>query len=207
MNFIKNGLIIISIILFTGSCTLKHNPIVLSLNQPEDLYQTPNKMYIPQYDFLKHRKACIFRFSEPKYAPDMGKIAANYLYNELLKNEIFSNLTPELNIENISFDNLIEIARAKKYDIIISGDLLYYFNGNDLEKSRVDEQIKIIMISDSKIETLWHAAAFETAYPKKPIDLLLFEIGGVPAQSSLKLMKKNATKFCNMILSLSSKQK
>jgi len=165
---------------------------------PEEIYTTPqllNRYHISSVG--------IFGFIEPYYAPGMGRTAAQYLYEELLKNEV-ANVTPELDVSGMRIEDLIDIARAKDYDVIIAGDLLYYFEGGLHLPSRVDERMRVIHVPTNQI--LWYAKAIEIEPPTGSSDYIIMQSRGEPAPAARALMRKNAEKFCKLLLSLPKQQ-
>lgn len=160
---------------------------------PEEIYATPQ---VPNR--YRITNVGIFGFIEPYYAPGLGRAAAQYLYEELLKNEV-ANVTPELDVSDMRTEDLIDIARAKDYDVIITGDLLYYFEGGLHLPSRVDERIRVIHVATN--ETLWYAKAIEMEPPTRSSDYIIMQSRGEPAPAARALMKKNAEKFCKLLLS------
>ncbi len=159
---------------------------------PEEIYATPQLL-----NRYRISNVGIFRFTEPPYAPGMGRTAAQDLYEELLRNEVV-NVTLELDVSDMPMENLIDIARAKDYDVIITGDLLYYFEGSLHLPSRVDERMRVIHVATNV--TLWYAKAVEIEPPTRSTDYFIMESPGEPAPAARALMKKNAEKFCKMLL-------
>lgn len=146
-------------------------------------------------------RVCVFEFSEPRSAPGMGRVAADSLRYELLRNKVFSTvaLHPKPGVGDP--DALLEFARSKKFDLIITGDLLYWLDGGFSIPSRVDEQIQIVMARTKKADVLWDALATETAEPVSTGDMIFAQRRPARAVSAQTLLKTNAEKFCNMILS------
>ena len=105
-------------------------------------------------------------------------------------------------ILDMTIGNLVRVARIKRYDLIIIGKLLYYFDGSYLEPSKVMEEIRVVQVRGGKPQTLWHAKAAETAHPALSTDYFIAQGKGAPAPSTALLMKRNAEKFCHMILDL-----
>ena len=165
---------------------------------PEEIYTTPQRL-----NRYRISSVGIFGFIEPYYAPGMGRTAAQYLYEELLKREV-ANVTPELDVLDVRMEILIDIARAKDYDVIIVGDLLYYFEGSLHLPSRVDERMRVIHVATN--ETLWYAKAIEIEPPTRSTDYFIMESRGEPAQTGRTLMKKNAEKFCKLLLNSRPRQ-
>jgi peptidoglycan-associated lipoprotein len=160
---------------------------------PEEIYTTPQ---LPN----RHRitNVAIFGFIEPYYAEGLGRAAAQYLYEELIKREV-ANVTPELDVSGMRIEDLMDIARTKGYDVIIAGDLLYYFEGGLHQPSRVDERIRVIHVATN--ETLWYAKAIEMEPPTGSSDYIFVQTRSDPAPAARALMKKNAEKFCKLLLS------
>ena len=146
----------------------------------------------------------VFRFSPPEYAPGSGYAAAAMFYRELLERG-FKSVTAEFDVHDIRLDNIMEIAEKKNYELIITGQITYYISGNDLQESRVDEQIKVIDVSTR--ETIWYAEAVEIGKPVYASDYIFFSTAGRTPPSPTVLMRRNARKFCNMFLTTSKKQK
>jgi peptidoglycan-associated lipoprotein len=121
-------------------------------------------------------------------------------YEELLRNKVFANVTPELDVSDISLENLVEIAHDRKYDLIITGDLLYYFEGSLHRPSRADERIRVIDAQTE--ETLWYAKAVDVAPPAAYTDYIFMQGRGMQAPTARTVLKRNAEKFCRMLLSL-----
>ena len=177
---------------FLVGCAYQRRVTLAPTGLPEEIFATP------QLNYYGTSNVGLFNFTEPSFAPGIGKEAAQFLYQELLKNGVFLNVTPELDVTDIRVENLIDIARAKKYDLIITGDLLYYLEGSLHQSSRVDEQIRVIDVP-TKI-TLWYAKAVDIGSPGPYTDYILVEGRGVRAPTAMTLLKRNAEKFCRMLL-------
>jgi len=203
-------LVLLGVIIFS-SCSYQRKVHLSKPGMPEEVFQSPRLNYYPAFSLFSKNKVAIFRFTDPKYDHyepgynKLGVLAAQYLYQELLRKNIFSDISLELNVDDISKYNLIDIARAKGYDIIISGDLLYYIDGTHQQASRVEEQINVTLVKKTKTETLWSARAVEDVNPAPHKDFILFEGKGASAPSGLGLMKRNAEKFANMFSAMTKK--
>ena len=180
--------------LFSAGCSYQRSVSLPSVGLPEGIFSVPSK------NIYAGAKVAVFSFSEPIYAPGQGKIAARYLCRELEMRRPFASVELQPDILNMTMGNLISVARAKGYDLLIVGNLLYYFPGSDLEPSEVTEEIRIVKIRGGRPSTLWHAKATETAMPALTKDYILARGKGAPAPTTNLLMKRNAEKFCNMIL-------
>jgi hypothetical protein len=128
----------------------------------------------------------------------MGKVAVEFVYRELLSRKVFSDVTDEAEISNAYAVSMIDLARSKGYDIVIVVELLYYFEGAALQASRVAEQIKVVHVPTNEI--LWYGAAIEVSPPVPDTDYIFYKGMGCPALPTSLLLKRNAEKFCNMLL-------
>ena len=175
-------------------CAYQRSVTLSPTGLPEEIFATPEKN-----DYSTSNVA-LFKFTEPPFAPGMGKEAAQVLYRELLQNRVFLNVTRELGVTDIRIENLIRIARSKKYDLLITGDLLYYLDGSLHQPARADEQIRVIDVSRNR--TLWYAKAVDIGAAAPYTDYIFLEGRGADAPTARTLLKRNAEKFCRMLLNL-----
>lgn len=182
---------------FLIGCIFQQKVPSRSSGLPEEIYVTP------QQNYHKALKVGLFKFTDPTNAPGLGRTSAQYLYRELLKNKVFLDVTLEIDVADTQINNLIDIANAKKYDLIITGDILYYFEGGNYESSHVEEEIRVIRVNEKRAQTLWYAGAVEIGLPTPSTDSIFRQIEGCPAPAAKTLMKRNAKKFCNLFLTAS----
>ena len=184
-------------LLFLMGCSYQRSVSLPPVEFPESIFSMPkgNTSYA-------NANVAVFSFSEPTYAPGQGKTAARFLCQEMQQMQVFASVALQPDIMDMTLGNLIDSARSKGYDLLIIGDLLYYFSGSDLEPSEITEEIRIIKIRGGRPSTLWHARATETAMPALTKDYILARGKGAPAPTTALLMKRNAQKFCNMIIDL-----
>ena len=175
-----------------GGCAYQRSVTLSATGLPEEIFATP------QQNDYSTSNVVLFKFTEPSFAPGMGKEAAQFLYQELLKNSVFLNVTRELGVTDIRIEKLLEIARSKKYDLLITGDLLYWLEGSLHEPSRADEQIRVIDVPTNR--TLWYAKAVDIGTPAPYADYIFIEGRGARAPTARTLLKRNAEKFCKMLL-------
>jgi peptidoglycan-associated lipoprotein len=173
-------------------CAYQRSVTLSPTGLPEEIFATP------QQNNYSTSNVILFKFTEPSFAPEMGKEAAQCLYQELLKNRVFLNVTRELGVTDIRIEELVEIARSKKYDLLITGDLLYWLEGSLHEPARADEQIRVIDVSTNR--TLWYAKAVDIGTPAPYADYIFIEGRGARAPTARTLLKRNAEKFCKMLL-------
>jgi len=181
-------------VLFLVGCSYQRSVSLPAVGLPDGIFSMPqgNATY-------RNANVAVFSFKEPVYAPGQGKAAARILCQEMEQMGLFSSVVLQPDILNMTMGNLIDVARSRGYDLLIVGDLLYYFSGSDLEPSEVTEEIRIIKIRGGRPSTLWHAKATEIAMPALTKDYILARGKGAPAPTTGVLMKRNAQKFCNMI--------
>jgi len=196
----------IYVVLLCTGCTYQRHVTLNPVGLPETYFALSSNMQLPVHHFFHQYHVGVFSFSEPDYAKGMGQIAAQYVAQSLRSKGIFNRVTAELNITDLAQHHLINIARMKQYDIIISGDLTYYFEGSDTMASRVDEQAEIIMVSDTDITPLWYAKTTEVANPKLSKDLIFINGKGAKAPSSIGLLQRNADKIGNLFQRMANKQ-
>jgi len=186
----------ILLVLCLAGCTYQRGTVFLPyLGLPEEIYLTTKL----NNDALN---VGVFKFTEPAYAPGVGKKAAHYVYQELLRKNVFLNVTSELNITDNSINNLINIAHNKKYDLIITGNLSYYFQGSNFQSSRVDEEIYVFRVIEKKPDIICYARSMESGSPAPSIDYIFVQGNGAPAPSATLLMERNAKKFAKLLLTL-----
>ena len=158
----------------------------------------PERIYVKSrlYEYRKSTVA-IFRFKEPQFAPGVGWQAAEAVHNELLRKGVFSKVISEVDLPHSSADQILDMARAKEYDLIILGEVLYYFEGSDFAPSRVDERMKVVHLPTN--ETLWYAEASESIAPILPNDYILIINRGTHAPPGKLLLRRNAEKFSRLL--------
>ncbi len=180
--------------LILPGCSYQRTVSLPPVGLPESIFS------MPETNRYHGANVAVFSFSEPSYAPGQGKAAARFLCQKLEQKGVFASVILQPDILDMTMESLIETARSKRYDLLITGALLYYFDGSNLEPSEVTEEIRIVKIRGGKPSTLWHAKATETAMPALFKDYIFARGKGAPAPSTAVLMKRNAEKFCNMIL-------
>ena len=136
--------------------------------------------------------ACVFRFAEPDYAPGVGLEASRHLYHALLKSGLF--------FEIALVDGLAWPPQAADVDLIITGRVLYFFEGGDLAPSRVDQEMQVIDAAHRPPVVLSNAVAMDISRPVYPRDLIFIEAVGAPAMPAGALLQRNAAKFSALLL-------
>ncbi len=185
------------LVFFLIGCISQQKVPSRSVSLPEEIYITP------QQNYHKALKVGLFKFTDPINAPGLGRTSAQYLYRELLKNRVFLDVTLDIDVADTQINNLIDIANAKKYDLIITGDILYYFEDGNFESSHVEEEIRVLRVNGKRTQTLWYARAVEIGLPTPSFDSVFKQSNGYPAPAAKTLLKRNAKKFCNLFLTAS----
>ncbi len=189
----KITLYVTAMIFCMAGCTYQRKVDLAPTGLPEEIYVTPEENSY-------FRCVGIFKFREPSYPRGMGRVASEFVYEELLRNKAFVSVTLETDVSDIRQESLVKLARDKGYDLIVTGELLYYFDGSLHQPSRVDERIRVIDVHTKK--TLWYAQAMDIGKPAPYTDRILRLGRGARAPTARTLLKRNAEKFCRMLLSL-----
>jgi peptidoglycan-associated lipoprotein len=197
MNIFAKIMVLVLVIgFFLVSCSYQQKIVLEPVGLPEYIYKRPM-----ENDYVGANVA-VFNFMAPPYAGTMGRVASECLYEALLKSSIFESVTYEAEVSDMRTKRLMDIANNKGYELIITGDLLYYFEGSLYYPSRVDERIRVIDVDTEK--TLWYAKAIDIGPCAPDVDFLVVEGYGMSAPSTRELFQRNAQKFCNMLFSRSA---
>jgi len=178
---------------FLVGCSYQRKVYLKSTDLPEHIYRIPLKN-----DYLGARVA-VFNFREPHYARGMGAVAAASMYHELLANKVFVSVTHEMDVSDLRMENLMDFAQDNNYDLIVIGDLLYYFEGSLHLPSRIDQRIRVV---DAKEQTtLWYAKAVDIGPNAPSSDYYVVQGKGASAPTTRTLFARNANKFSKMLIS------
>jgi peptidoglycan-associated lipoprotein len=179
-------------------CTYQRKVVLKRTELPEFIYRTPM-----ENDYMASAVA-VFNLRAPAYAAGMGQVAAELLYEELLTARVFASLVHEADVSDIRMATLMQIARSKGYDLIITGELVYYFEGSDHHSARVDERIQVLDVKKNNM--LWYAKAVEVGPHAPLVDYAVVQGLGSPAPTTRTLFKRNSEKFVRMLLSQPSQR-
>jgi len=172
-------------------CSYQRKGALKPVGLPEYVYKTPTQQeYVGSY-------VGVFNFRAPEYAGHMGRVAGACLYEELLKRGIFSRLAYEAHSADLNREKILAVAKAKGYELVITGDLLYYFEGSLHYPSRVDQRMEVIGVDQDDI--LWYAKAVDIGPCYPFVDYLVVEGYGRSAPSTRQLFERNAKKFCELL--------
>jgi len=160
---------------------------------PENIFKASPEHYNPK------AKVLIFEFESPDYAPRIGNSAAELLGQNLLKTRVFENVIYEPGKSTWTLEQKIKYAKQNNCTLVILGRVNYYFEGSNVQESRIDEELKAY---DSRTSELnWHAEAVTASRPTRENDWTLVTIKGEKAYSGMTLLNINAFKFCNLFSS------
>ena len=196
---LKTGPLFLSVLLLllTSGCGSKLLPLsqqsdVPAAPLPERIYQQPT------HNTFANARVGVFRFFEPPHQTDVGYDAANSLYQALAQHTIFRTVISELNTHSPDLVVQLDTARAKDYDLMITGSVDYYLDGTQYQESRVDVAIWAYDVSTAAI--VWHAAATARSQPKAGKDYYLYKTKGKIPLPAASLIEMNTEKFINMFL-------
>jgi len=192
MNGGMKAAMVALLVAFVGlGCSYQRKGALKPVGLPEYVYKTPTpEEYVGSY-------AGVFNFRAPEYAGHMGRVAGECLYEELLKRGIFSRLTYEAESVDLNREKILAVAKAKGYELVITGDLLYYFEGSLHYPSRVDQRMEVMGVDQDNI--LWYAKAVDIGPCYPFVDYLVVEGYGRSAPSTRQLFERNAKKFCELL--------
>ncbi len=183
-----------------SGCTYQRNVVLPEAGFPEEIYATPplNHYY--------SAKVGVFPFKAPPYAPEAGKKAAKVLFRELVDNNVFFHTQLESTAGSNIRKSLSDIACDRNYDIIITGDVLYYLEGSLYQASKINMAIQVFRVKEGGTRLLWWAKATGNAAPEPSRDLIVLRVKGAPAPSAETLMRRNAEKFVEMLVKKPERQ-
>ncbi len=182
-----------------SGCSVSPPKAQTPIGLPENIYITPVAR-----DFTGARVG-IFPFESPDlqpeafyiHTPDPGYGAALALYRKLLENHVFQKIGIEPLAETHDMASLRQTARERGLDLLITGRVLYLFEGTSQLPALLDEEIRMIDVATGKI--LLYAEAREAEPPFIESDLILVRIQGRNAPPTVALMERNALKFCHLL--------
>ncbi|MDY6951184.1 MAG: OmpA family protein [Thermodesulfobacteriota bacterium] len=183
--------VFISVVLLMGCSCERHVRLPVP-DLPEAVYVSPGE------NIYGSSRVAVFAFAEPPYAPGTGRLAAATICHDLLQKGVFSNVVNESDRLFFGTASPMDLARSEAYDLIITGEVLYHFDGSALQASVVSERIRVMHVATNRL--LWQATAASFGPPASSFDYILVKGMGCPAPPSSALLQKNAEKFGNMLL-------
>jgi len=163
---------------------------------PEHIYRQP------LHNTYANAQVGIFKFSAPPHLTDVGYNVANSLYQALGQYTIFHIVTPEFEPRSLDLAFQMETARARGYDLIITGMVDYYLDSTQYQESRVDVAITVYDVKTAAV--IWQAIATTTSRPTTGRDYILYKTKVKRPLPAAALIEMNTVKFINMFLSAPS---
>ena len=145
----------------------------------------------------------IIEFSGPDNAREIGRLAAELLYQKLLPFNVYSRLEliPQSRLVSPG-EGYLDLARSKQLDLLITGDVGYFLEGGNFQASRVCESVQAVEAIGTRVETVWQASSCEEAEYTESKDLIFYRTRGKASASALELMKELAGQFAAMLLTV-----
>lgn len=184
---------IVLIVLMGTGCTYQRQYKPKSVGMPEAVYyaKTIGYYYTPSIAI------CIFQ--APGYAKPAGQAASLALYRELRRHNPAANLV--LNEVSVPEDpeQLSLFMREKRYDMLVTGQILTYLDGGRSTRSRVEENLLLYGLVGDRVQAIGFATAVETAPPLESTDYVIIQGRGAAALSAATLLERNSAKFALLI--------
>ncbi len=189
---------LLPVTIFAMGCTYQRRHSFSPVGMPEEVYiSTPlERYYTPDI--------AVFSFRSDGYAQQVGEKASRLLCSEMLKHGVGANIVFNDTANAAGSEALARFAWESKYDYIVTGEVLYFFNGGNTTDSRVEEEIKIYSVAGRQLQVVGYAKALETAAPLSDKDFILVEGRGASAPSAEILLERNAGKFARLLAGMFS---
>lgn len=189
---------LILVLTLSAGCTYQRRHSLGPVGMPEEVYINAalGNYYTPDI--------AVFSFRSDGYAARVGEKASRLLCSEMLKYGVNANIVFKDTADATTSDELARFAWENRYDYIITGDVLYFLNGGLSTQSRVEEEIKIHLVSGRELQMVGYAKAVEKAGPKSETDFYVVTGRGVSAPSAELLMERNARKFARLLAGMFS---
>lgn len=180
----------------TGGCSVQSRIKLPPVGYPEAIYTIP-----PENTAAGHT-AMVFGFTEPAYAPGIGKTASLDMAHALVQNGLFMEVKMNPTSCNQPLQALNAIARRAGYALFVCGNISYYFEGSDFAAAGIFQDIRVFKTGIPQPVLLWHAEAREATAPIARTDYILFHSAGAAAPATPLLLERNSLKFSHMIRDL-----
>lgn len=190
--------LLLPVAILAGGCTYQRRHSFGPVGMPEEVYvSTPlERYYTPAI--------AVFSFRSDGYTWQVGEKASRLLCSEILKQGIGADIVFNETANAMTSDELARFAWENKYDYIVTGEVLYFFNGGNTTDSRVEEEIKIYSVTGRQLQVIGYAKALETARPLPDTDFFLVAGRGASAPSAETLLRRNAGKFARLLAGMFS---
>jgi len=190
---------LISVLFIVMGCTYQRQYSFKPVGMPEEVYiSVPlDRYYTPDI--------AVFSFRSDGYAWQVGEKASRLLCSEILKCGVDANIVYSNTAIAVASDELARFAWENKYDYIVTGEVLYFFNGGTSTHSRVEEEIKIYSVTGRQLQVVGYAKAVEAAKPLPGTDFFLLSGRSASAPSAEVLLERNAGKFARLMAGMFSR--
>lgn len=192
IRYIANTLCIIAMFMIVA-CGGSFRKIPLA-TLPENIYK------IPSYNYYGSYRVGIFHFSFNTVPSDIGIMASELLYQNLLSGGMFQQVTIEPRILPDEPHRILAIAAQKKYNLIVAGDVLQYNDGDIFYNSTAAVRLKVFEITPSGARLLWFAEDRKSAASDIFKPFACFKTTINPAPPARVLLSENMQNFAKMML-------
>ncbi len=192
---IKMVLLSVALSLISG-CTYQRGYPAAPVEPPQEIYLAPD------FQPIQNARILITSFKAPGYAGDAGIQAAFALFSELQVRRPETDIVFESTLDDSNHERLFAYARANRFDLIISGNVLFLLDGGISTASRVEEIIRVFAVYGDRLHPVAYAKAFETVAPVPEADFIVAHGRGKAAPSALSLLKRHAVRFSRLVSDL-----
>lgn len=179
-----------------SGCSIPSKIKLPASGYPEAIYT------IPADNPAAGETAMVFGFTEPPYAPGVGRSASLDMAQALVQSGVFAGVKMNPAACNQSLQTLNAIARHAGCTLFICGNISYYFEGSDFAAAGISQDIRVFKAGLPQPLMLWQAEAREAAAPIARSDYILFHSAGAAAPPTDLLLERNSAKFSHMIRDL-----
>ncbi len=176
-----------------SACAYRTTVELPPVGYPESIFAHPGR------NELAGARTLVFRFTEPYYAPGVGRTAAQCMADALQSTATVGMILTDLEAIGLNLQAMNDLARLNGCTYFIAGRVNAYFEGSDFETAVVAQEIWVYRTAEPHPRLLWHAAAREETAPRPLTDYIFLHSTGAPSYPALVLMKRNAEKFNNML--------
>ena len=201
LSSVLKSLLIPGMILIISACTYQRS------YEPAPIGPLQSVYLIPGFEPIYNARVLITRFQAPEYAGDAGKEAAAFLFSELQSRYPEVEMVLETSLDDAYPEHLLAYARTNRFDLVITGRILYLLDGGISTDSRVEEMIRVFTVRRENLKAVAYAKAVETAAPLPELDLFVIHGSGSEAPSAMSLLKRNSIKFSRLLGRLLSSEK
>jgi len=190
---LNQTIVTLAMLTVVSGCAGNNAQFLLEPPLPEHISQRPFRNYYPQDEIG------VFVLGSPEYAPDVGGAAATAISEQLRGQKVFRLITPLYEYGIIPLERQMSIARDRRLDLILTGNVLSYLDGSLSHAARVDMEVRVFNVSTGAL--VWKAVATEAGSPTAETDYFIFQTSGKPAPAATALMMTNTEKIVRLLQS------